>query len=193
MAIVRVTAEWTGFQGAPGYSNFFFEAGGQGVPDSDRTIQVAEFFDTLASRLPQQVTVAVDQEVAIIDEATGQLISYESNPEPIEDIEGTATAVNGYSSATGGVITWLTDTVVGGGRVQGRTFIVPLSSISYQTDGTLTSGTLDVLRNAAALLAGEAAGFRVWSRPRNGGSGVAAPVTGYRVPDMTAVLRSRRD
>lgn len=193
MAITRVTAIWSGFSGAPGYTNLFFEADSAGVANAARIGQVRGFFNTISSQIPDPVTISFEQEVALIDETSGELLGYEQPEEPVESVEGFAPTSSGFSSATGAVITWLTDTVVGNGRVQGRTFIVPISGNSYQSDGTLNSAALTGLRSGAALLAGEAAGLVVWSRPRDGRAGVAAPVNSYRVPDMTAVLRSRRD
>lgn len=65
----------------------------------------------------------------------------------------------------------------------------------FDTSGTLTTAALGWIRAAAdGLIEGEfEQQLVVWSRPVGGSGGVAAPVIGQRVPDLAAVLRSRRD
>jgi hypothetical protein len=110
------------------------------------------------------------------------------------------TVVNGggsgaYSAPSGAVLHWLTGTVRNGRRLRGRTFIVPLANSNYEANGTLAAGTITAIQNAGLALMDEATTrLVVYGRPApNAADGVAALVTGARVPDMAAVLRSRRD
>nr|CRY95231.1 hypothetical protein [uncultured prokaryote] len=193
MTIARVTAQWSGFPGAPGYSNFFFEVAGSldeqlGAPQRVRTA-----FSSILQQLPAGVRVQVSPTVEYIDEATGQLQDYGDAEETPDVVNGSASG--NWAGPAGAVINWNTATVRDGRRVRGRTFIVPLASTAFQNDGTLGSSALSVLDNFATNIRGGAentAGFVVWGRPSSS-PGVAAPVTGHRVPDMAAVLRSRRD
>lgn len=193
MTIARVTAQWSGFPGAPGYSNFFFEVAGSSDEQLGAPAVVRTAFSSILQQLPSGVSIQVSPTVEYIDEATGVLQDY-------GDAEETPDSVNGSSSGnwagpTGAVVNWTTGTVRDGRRVRGRTFLVPLGSTAFQNDGTLGSLGLAALNNFATNLRGGAentTGLVVWGRPSST-PGVAAPVTGHRVPDMAAVLRSRRD
>lgn len=193
MAIHRVQATWGGFQGSPGYTSMYF------LGEADATTALASvnvvqaFFQRLVSILPQGVTVTLPNEVENYDETTGVLTGYAAVEEEVARIDGGITG--GYASAAGAVISWNTDTVNRGRRVRGRTFLVPISGSEYDTSGTLDDTTLDELNAAGSSLITEAiaAPLVIWSRPRNGAGGVAAPVVSHRVADKVAVLRSRRD
>lgn len=193
MDMLRVTANWSGFPGAPGYSNFFFAGGGGLISDAQQVAdRTAAALLELQFSLPADVTITVVPEVAIIDSDTGVLSEYIdiTPPEPFSGNQG-----GSYSGPTGAVVNWTTQDVRFGRRIRGRTFIVPLSNTSYDDDGTLDSDTLSNLQSFANTLVGGDfdSEFGVWSRPRNGSGGVFASATGFRVPDMAAVLRSRRD
>lgn len=193
MAIIRITALWTGFTGAPGYTNLFFDAfGGGDIVDAeyDRAIQ---FFGALTSILPEDVSIQVQQEAAIIEETTGELLDYRQATDPAGAWTGDATG--GYSAPSGASITWNTSGIARGRRLRGRTFIVPLANSAYEDNGTLTSGAINSMTNAGNQLldSSEGATAVIWSRPRGGSGGVAFPINGFRVADKAAVLRSRRD
>lgn len=193
MAIHRITTVWSGFQGGPGYTNFFFTGDGSGGAAADSRAQVVAFFNGIANSLPSDVVWTVEGEAAVIDEVTGSITGYvmaEENPTP-----GGGGMSGGYSAASGAVVTWNTAGVVNGRRVRGRTFVVPLGGGAYQSDGTLATTTIAALQDAASALVGTLfdSGFGVWSRPGTSGGGTFWEVTGFRVPDMSAVLRSRRD
>ena len=193
MDMFRVTARWAGFSGAPGYSNFFFATGGGLISDAQQVAdRVRSAFGQLPPSLPQGTTVTIQPEVAVIDSDTGELTRYETIT-PGTTVSGTATGA--YSGASGAVINWRTNDVRFGRRIRGRTFIVPLGSGAYDSTGTLSSGTLEDLNDFASVLVGGDldSELGVWSRPRDGGGGVFATVVSATVPDMAAVLRSRRD
>lgn len=193
MTIHQVRSVWTGFSGAPGYTNFYFSSV-IGEEAAGAAIQaVNTFWGSVGLMLPSGVRVETESELTVIDEVTGTIEGYETG-----DVEGLAYEGNvdqGYSAASGAVINWGTDGVRNGRRIRGRTFIVPLGGDAYQDDGTLTSNRLSSLRSQAESLVANGAGpeFCVWSRPVGGSGGQFAPIVSSRVPDMAAVLRSRRD
>lgn len=193
MAISRVTAIWTGFSGAPGYTSLFFDAFGAGDEVDLEVARVRNAFQALAPQLPTGVTIQVQQEAEILDEASGELLGYGLADEQPNAVNGSASGA--YSAPTGAIVTWNTDTVARGRRLRGRTFLVPLSGNSYEGDGTLSASALTALNNFGSRMAGDGDGPQhvVWSRPRNGAGGSIGPVVSHRVPDMAAVLRSRRD
>ena len=193
MAITRVTAVWSGFTGAPGYTNFFFDAfGGGDLVDSevDRTVA---FFEAISAVLPNSVSVQVQQEAAVLDESSGALINYAlatEAPDPITGDGGT-----NYSAASGASVTWNTEAIARGRRLRGRTFIVPMGTNWYDPQGTINSNGLSWLNAGAEALIGDGSGPQlvIWSRPRDGAGGTIGQVVSHRVADQVAVLRSRRD
>lgn len=193
MAIHRVTTVWGGFQGAPGYSNFFFTGDGSGGQAEESRSRVVGLWNAINTELPNDVTLRTDPEVAVIDEATGMTTGFITIDTPATPSTGGDST--GYSAASGAVINWLTAGVRNGRRVRGRTFIVPLGGGAYQSDGTLTADALDALQAGAESIIGDAfdSGFGVWSRPANGSGGLFFEANGHRILDRVSVLRSRRD
>lgn len=193
MDMLKVSVRWTGFVGAPGYSNFYFAGGGGLISDAQQvTDRVHTALGSLTGGLPSSVTLNIDPEVEVIDSDTGVIQGYQQ-VDPDNAISGTGTG--GYSGPSGGVVNWRTDDLRNGRRIRGRTFIVPMDGDSYESDGTLSTAALTQLNNFASVLrTGDFdSELGVWSRPVGGSGGVFATVTGHSVPDMAAVLRSRRD
>lgn len=203
MEILRVTVRWSGFAGAPGYSAFHFSSdagfwdggllGDEAQAAADTAAdRVANAFDTVGSHIPSEVSLAVESEVEIIDAETGEILGM---VDVDAEVPSQPRGEGGYSAVSGAVVNWRTNQYRAGRRIRGRTFIVPLAGGAYQSDGTLTSAPLNTLRTFASEMVGSAGGpeFGVWSRPRAGAGGVFAPVVSGNVPDMAAVLRSRRD
>lgn len=193
MAIARVTAVWSGFTGAPGYSNFFFNAFGGGDVVDLEVARVRTFFAAINATLPSVARIDVQAEVAILDEVTGDLIGYSTADTAPAQVIGTGTGA--YSAPSGATVEWQTDAVAKGRRLRGRTFLVPLANTAYEANGTLSTVALTTIGNAAAGMVGDGTGpqFVIWSRPVVGSGGSIGSVIGSRVPDKAAVLRSRRD
>lgn len=196
--MAKVTARWSGFSGAPGYTNFFFQ-----LPSSDSwTSQngsdvsgaVGGFFTGLLPILPSNVRIDVQGDLELIQDSNGELVDVlplGARPQ----LSGSA-ASGPYSAATGAVVTWRTAGVVRGRRVRGRSFLVPLAGIAFENDGTLNAASIDIIQSAATgmINAGGTGDPVVWSRPTAVGAsdGSAWPTLSASVPDMGAVLRSRR-
>lgn len=194
---MRVTARWTGFLGAPGYSNFYFgtaflDGGLLGDVAADAADNVSQAVNQLDGILPDGVNIDVESEVAIIDSDSGEVQGFEE----VGEVPGASGRGDpAFAGPVGAVVNWRTNDVRFGRRIRGRTFIVPLHIEAYEGDGTLTTVTRSALDNFAGAIRQSAIGaeFGVWSRPRDGSGGVFATAVGHRVPDLAAVLRSRRD
>ena len=194
MAVYRVKLRWTGFTGAPGYTNLHFDA------PTDHTQAAAQacydaasgFAGEIASTIPNAVSITTEGGVEVLEQTNNQLITVYSAT-TVSPAKGIQTG--GYSSATGAVITWETGEVKNGRRVRGRTFIVPLSAAYYEADGTLSAGVITDLQNAAAALSGGGFNFGILSRPTAVGAtdGSFHTVSSGRIADKTAILTSRRD
>lgn len=193
MDMLRVTAVWSGFTGGPGYSNFFFAGGGGLISDAQQVSdRVADAFSELGGYIPAGVSIRTAPEVAVIDSDTGMATGYHNVDQASASINAQG---DNYAGPAGAVLTWRTDDVRFGRRIRGRTFIVPMTTASYEDDGTLSSNALGALRDFADHMTSWDfdSEFGVWSRPRDGEGGVFASVTSYSVPDRVSILRSRRD
>ena len=197
--IARVKLRWTGLNGAPGYSVFHFRdfVGAEPtVPDVQAAVdKVDAFAGIVRSLLLPGLSLPTMADVDILDEATGQLENT-LNAVPDPAVTGAAPAGT-MAGGAGAVITWRSGLVRNGRRLRGRTFIVPIASSQYEANGTLTASALTNLNNAAAGLTNPAGGsdLGIWGRPSGPGAadGIWGVVSGHSVPDMAAILRSRRD
>jgi hypothetical protein len=200
--MAKVKARWSGFTGSPGYSNFYFREWTDGthvVTAEEATAAVAKvraFFDLMKTGLPPVVSIQVDPEVEVVEDTTNTIQGVVAAT-PVAVVTGTASAPS-YAAAVGAVFTWHTNGVRNGRRVRGRTFIVPMASSVFDTNGTINSGWMTNLGLCGSnMIADDAATptFGVYSRPSGPGAtdGSWTVATGFRVPDMSAVLRSRRD
>jgi hypothetical protein len=198
--ILRVKAQWSGFQGAPGLSVFHFGAfdvGAGWVPADSQSAadRLRTFFNSCGTSLPPGASVTVLGEVEVLEDTTGDLVEIHgiTAPTPVPGNGG----ATGYASAVGAVINWKTNQVRKGRRIRGRTFMVPLAGDQYEGNGTLKSTAISTINTAATTLrtsTGKAT-LGVYGRPtgKDATDGIFALASANSVPDMGAVLRSRRD
>lgn len=198
--ILRVTAKWTGFSGAPGYTNFHFRDFDTGTnPDpaqaSSAITKVATFFEALATVVPAAVKIDINRDVEVYDDATGVLQDIINYTGTLGQISGSATGV--VAGPAGAVINWRTPVIKNGRRIRGRTFLVPLATTAYELNGTLTATAVSTITSAATTFSAGTGNpdLGVWSRPSpvTKTGGLWARATSFNVPDLVAVLRSRRD
>ena len=192
MTIQRVRVLMQNWPGAPGYINLY-----ETSAVVDHT-PIRTFFNALVALIPTGLTITVPGSGDIINEGTGAIVGAWTVAAPAVV---TGTSVASYAGGAGAVVDWLTSGVVAGRRPMGRTFLVPLGSNAMDGAGSLLSGTISTIQTAAnAMIAAMGPTFLVWSRPFPGGPGgvpparlgTVNPVTSARVPDLAAVLRSRR-
>lgn len=199
----RVNVAWQNWPGAPGVSTFFISGSiAQAHVDAIRT-----FFNALVTYFPTGMTIQVPSTGDVIDDSTGAISGAWSVATTPTVVTGTSSAA--YAGNAGMCIHWLTSGIIGGRRLRGRTFIVPMTSLAFEANGSPTAAAITALTNAGnALVTALGVSFSVWSRPvvahtkydRKTGAGTAVPgksgstatVTGVRVPDLAISLRSRR-
>lgn len=196
-SLSRVRTELTGFPGGPGVATMYF------LNTETVMASLQAFWEDLAGSMPVDVAIFIPPAGDIIDDATGTITGAWSD-EPPASIPGTSAST--YVAAAGGLISWETSTILDGRRLRGRTFVVPLASPNFFTDGSLTdamTGLLLTTGNALALAEDE--NFCVWHRPypgreateghpaRAAHAGSHGLVTSVRAPGRGAILRSRRD
>ena len=135
------------------------------------------------------MTIQTSGTCDLVNEATGAITGAAATANPAV-VTGQHNGV--YAGSTGAVVRWQTAGYVSGRRVQGKTFLVPLVQ-AFDTQGSIATTALTTLTNAAnGLVTAGSGDFVVWHRPTAFASGSSHPVTGALVPDLAAVLRSRR-
>jgi hypothetical protein len=187
--IFQIRSVINGFTGGPGYNQLYFDAGSGTLGAQSATDAVMAFWSSLSVQMPSSVSIAVQNDVSKLDDSTGDLIS-------VETVTGGTAGPGGssapYAAGVGACISWTCAEVHLNHRLRGRTFVVPLASAGYQSDGTLVDSVKAAIQTNAATLNGHA-DFGIWGRPVNGLNGLFGHVQAVNVRDKVAILRSRRD
>jgi len=177
---------WSNFPGAPGYTNFFT---GTGIVDS--TPFKTFFNSAVGNYLPNGTTLTFPSSGDIINEATGQITGAWTGTAPTPLTSGAA--ATSFAGGAGAQVQWQTSLIVGGRRVLGRTFLVPLIPTAFDNNGSIGNTVLGLIKGAGdALILALAGELKVFSRPRPTIAGANATVISCRVPDLAVSLRSRR-
>jgi hypothetical protein len=199
MALLRAKIRWTIPGAGVSHSVLHFSSiAGAGMNQAgadEAAAKVNTFITAIKGDLPSQITLQAPAEIEEIAHDSGTLVNVFAVTQPAAQA-GTAASTSSWSAPSGAVVSWSSGTIRNGRRMRGRTFIVPVSSDTYDTDGTIKAVPLGRLVAAAAALRAPGTEVRLalWGRPSapNATDGVQAEVTGHRVPDMAAILRSRR-
>jgi hypothetical protein len=203
MPVLRVKARWTIPGAGTAFSVLHFGSGtGVDPTDTEATNSVLAtrtFFEGVKAYLPGPVIIDYMTDVEIIDVASGNLQGVVTAASQVSTSGGAAGSAV-WSAPSGACITWSTaglrTLASKPRRVRGRTFLVPLASVAYDINGNLATGALTAFNTAATGLRGNFNNqqFGIYGRPGVGGApaGVYHTVTGHRITDQSAVLRSRR-
>lgn len=189
--ILEIQQKSIGFNGAPGYTNLYFDT----TITADYTQQFTAanaFFGACSQLFPARWSGQINGSGRLLESTTGILAAF--TPTPVEfTVPHPGVNVNAYGAGVAGaVIGWSTATVNRGRVIRGRSYMVPIAAACYQDDGTLTPEALTFLNDAGQALIDSATGFCIWSRPVNGAGGTTGVVVGKRVNDRSAFLSSRR-
>lgn len=192
--LVRISAVWGGFVGAPGYTHWY------GISDGDSVAaavalsgRMRTFFDSIKIYLPGAADVKVQRTYQVINDVNGNILSEAALPsDPLVVNGGGASA--SYAAPAGMCVNWETGTFnANGRRIRGRTYLVPLVSFT-ESDGSVSATPLGAVTAAANAALGGTGSLGVWTRPTPGGSnGTFSIATSTLVKDKVAILRSRRD
>jgi len=194
MSFYRYTATWSG-PGGPGRSHLDVRDAGGGfiLPVDLNDIGAAwrAYFATLAGYLPNEWSIALSAEVSQLSDA-GVLEDLINITTAGSSVVGTYSGT--WAGAVGVLTRFVTDDVVGGNRVRGKTFFVPAgSTVAFDTDGTVNSTALSDFLGARITLHNAVAANNavpvVFSQTHNN----KYDITGFNIADRSAVLRSRRD
>src|SRR5687767_5845955 len=123
--MIKIKVKWSGFSGAPGWSNFYFDTGDATFHTPEHALncatRVKDFFTVNSAYFPNGVNIAIQPDAEVIAPTTGEMTNV-VNAGTIAPIVGAGTAGDKYSGASGIVVTWRTAGVRNGRRVRGRTF-----------------------------------------------------------------------
>lgn len=199
MGLLRGKIRWTIPGAGTAYTVLHFGTMDASTPTADDAIEAVTkmqtFANNISAALPNVVQLQVQNECEEIVADTNTMLGVYAGPTQTP-VNGTAAASAGWAAAAGGVITWNTGGVRNSRRVRGRTFVVPLSNEVWDIDGTIKSVPMGTLNTAATNLrtAGTSVELVVYARPSAAGAsdGAQFQVLSHRVPDMSAILRSRR-
>ena len=187
---IPVNINWGTASGSPGVNIFH----GRVVADTfdpnpdlnSLSTMLNTFYEAVSDIFPGFVTIRFDGEAAGVGDDAGNTYS-----SPAWTVNGSGGA-NFLPPANAMLVSWRTST--GGANGRGRTFLGPLDTGTNQDNGTPTEGTRDSVQAAANALVTSSQSFGngaigVYSRTTN----VFRDVTSANVPNLFAVLRSRRD
>ena len=194
----RTKVTLNGFDGAPGVNILNWCAPGHADIDQEHVDEFHEILDdaiqaATAGVFAAGVVVAIDDTCTVHEVDDGALVGVivaEGGPYGI-----TGTGSGASSRATQAGLRWLTSDFRYGRRIQGRTFLGPLSASALEADGNLSPATLASLGAAfSGLYDGLGSRLIVWSRPSIAHpTGAYADVTGLSVSSKPFSLTGRRD
>jgi hypothetical protein len=195
-SVFRVTAVWSGFPGAPGYTKFAFSDLTDNASRNAAGVKVRQLFVDLAAYRQTAWSVLVNPAVDEFDMATGALLGTASMTTIPTNSPGTGGA-SAYQGGSGFCVTWNTGLIINRRRVRGRTFFVPANNVG-DTDGTIPTAAVTAINAAATtFLSATAPRPNVWSRQWSSAhppvqiGGSLAPIDSYTFRDMASQLRSR--
>lgn len=185
--LMRLRVSWSGSGvTGPGLSTFYkTTTGSVGWADD-----VLDFFSTHPLHLPSTVTVTVPSSGELINDATGELTGTWAEPGTGGSVTGSNAAA--WAMGVGMRVRWGTGGIVGGRRVVGTTFIVPLPVGAYQTDGTIVNSIVTERKADADALIAARPEMVIVSKPTATRAGTSNAITEALVPDFVSWLRSRR-
>lgn len=190
----RVRVNWTNFPGAPGLSTFYLEA------STTNLAPLKTFFTAIKDLFPNALTTDVQNSGDVIDTGTNKITGAWVGSGGGTSVS--AATANPFSGASGAYVRWLTNAVLNGRRLSGRTYLVPLNQLQYGNDGSLSTTAQSTITTAAsALITSYAGSLTCYGPPRDAGTlgpgdpgkaAINSPIIAAVVPDIAAVMRSRR-
>lgn len=195
MAYFSVLFVSGGYTGSPGYTKFKFLPASNNGPTTAEVNAAAAAARALlvatVANMPTGVNYACQSPAQWFDD-NGLLRGEVPITSLPAGVVGTGAAT--YPGGVGAVIYWNTGALNGGHKIRGRTFLVPLSSVAFSTDGTLAATLVSSLQTAVNTFVGTnpppAVNSRDLGKPGRGNSTYA--VSSGTVKDRSAFLRTRR-
>lgn len=188
--VLEIQTLWSGPGSADKRTIMYFE---DTAVFSTTRAAVAAFWEALEGNITADYTWVVAAEGRRLDTATGGLTGVENDPTVYQGA-GTGTAGSQVADATQALIRWATGIIVGGRRLQGRTFIPGTPRANTQGGNLSSFAVVGISSTANTFISGLGTDNKlvVWHRPSTSSGGVAHPVTQASTWSELAVLRRRR-
>lgn len=188
--MVRVTTRWDGFPGAPGYTNFYGSHNGVSAQDSADQFadDIHDFWLQVNGYIPDSVTLTIVPTWQSLSDSSGQLTGEGQLASPPAAVTGNN--AGSYAGNVGVAINWVSETVLNGRFLKGRTYLIPMTGV-FDQDGTLSAAAISAIGTSALALAEGSTNMLVWHRPVNGSGGSSAQIATVTIKDRAAILRSR--
>lgn len=184
----QVLVRWTVPGGSGTILNVFNFADTGDISSARAAINA--FLSPLGNRLGNGVRWSIDVSGKELDTRTGQLTG-EWSDGPAYDGGGSDGGGQAVANATSALIRWGTNTVSGGRRVRGRTFI-PGLSVSQLTNGELGSAAQTAFNESAQNMLSDGVDFGIWHRPtQNSGGNLSLVVSGAAWRELATQRRRR--
>lgn len=185
-AMRRWITEWRGPGASPKLTVMHARAD---VPIGPQLTALQALWTGLRGGQSDEYTWTIPLSVEVLDDATGTLTGEETAAGPNTGV-GSGSA-DPTADAAQVLLRWRTSAIVGGRRLQGRSFWPGLTTSSIAA-GNLSPITQGIFQGAVNTFVAADVGFTVWSRPKAGSDGVQADITSATVWSEMAVLRRRR-
>ena len=148
-----------------------------------------------AAIMAQTCTITQDSIVEVVESTSGE-VTNEHTITPLAALTTSGAAT--FAAGVGARVRWRTSVFHNSRRVVGSTFVVPLGTTAYESNGTLTSSTISSLNTGATTLlsamSADNLDLVVWHRNTAPAveDGFSADVTSASIPDQVSWLKSRR-
>lgn len=202
----HVLSQWNGIEGAPGFTNWYFEttdplaAGATAAAN-----KAAAAWAVAGASLPLGSSIVVQPIVETIDDITGDLL--DSFPVTVTGGTISGSGASEYVGPAGMLINWRTNGIHTGvsghpRRVRGKTFFVPCGRDAFLSGGALRAADTARMTALIGVLMGSGPAFGIWARhvaartipPAHGEiNGAFFPASAGSVSAKACVLTSRRD
>lgn len=180
---MRVSLEGTGVVG-PSINTFYL------ADVSPDVGPLKAFYEAIKAYFPSTLQITVPQQGDTLDVASGRIVDAWGGSNG-GVVTGTGTAA--YARGSGARVVWQTSGIRNGRRVRGSTFLVPLVSTVYATDGQVNVAPQTAITTAASnLITAYGSSLVIWSRPRRFAGGETHSILQATVPRNPTQLRSRR-
>jgi hypothetical protein len=156
----------------------------------DITTNLATFFNAIKAWFPPAVSWQIPNAGDEINDDTGTLVGSWTGGTAASIV---STGTGAYAAGTGALAQWRTGAIVHGHKLQGRTFLNPFVTSTYDANGQIGSGVLTPLQAACAALAASNK-LVLWHRPTTPGGtdGTSRLVISGTASSKVSSLRSRR-
>lgn len=197
MTFTQFQWTWQGWSGAPGVSLFRVQGDCDSTQaDAAAAAQRALLVGVGITNYPSNVSLTCEPLIKVIADGDGSLVDQRTLATVPSAITGSGSG--NWSAVTGACIVWRTAQSTGRRMLMGRTFLVPLATAAFNTQGQLASAFLTGANTALSTYITRVAGGvpghpLVWHRPVNKAGGFGAAVTGATINKAGAEIRRRRD